>query len=194
MPGMGNICNLSTWERQLGGSQSGTQPGLQSLKKKKKKWTALRVRVYLASASVLTTIILPWSPRPALLPALESLFLLLGCLVKTHLVLAYLVLSVLLSSLGSLLFSEEEARGVDLGRDRRGRISGGRGSCVWDVLHERRINFQFKKKRKFAFIWDVMLQHSEFHIHTKLCSPYWNLNNCMNWANHYLSFWKIYRS
>jgi hypothetical protein len=36
MPGMGNICNLSTWERQLGGSQSGTQPGLQSLKKKKK--------------------------------------------------------------------------------------------------------------------------------------------------------------
>lgn len=59
MPGMGNICNLSTWERQLGGSQSGTQPGLQSLKKKKKKWTALRVRVYLASASVLTTIILP---------------------------------------------------------------------------------------------------------------------------------------
>jgi hypothetical protein len=58
----------------------------------------------------------------------------------------------LLSSLGSLLFSEEEARGVDLGRDRRGRISGGRGSCVWDVLHERRINFQFKKKRKFAFI------------------------------------------
>lgn len=89
---------------------------------------------------------------PTCLPASRSLFLILGCLVQPQyegfsLVLLYLVLSYLTSSLEGLLLGEEEKDGKQIwlrryvigceaGRSRRRR------NCCLEVLYEQRIHFQ----------------------------------------------------
>lgn len=86
-------------------------------------------------------------------PALGTSFLLSGCSVHPHyerscLALLYFVLSCLIvvSQRSTLFWWEMEGEWIR-GRDGEAGKSGGPGNCAGNVLYERRIYLQFKKKK-----------------------------------------------